>query len=328
MKALVTGATGFIGSHVVDLLLKNNIEVKCNIRHTSNLRWLKDKPLETVIASLNDKNSLIEAVKDVDYIYHIAGVTFAKKKEEFFKGNYEATKNLLEVIEKYNPNIKRFLFVSSQTVSGPAKSLDEPKTEDMTCNPITTYGKSKKAAEDEVLKYKDKFPITIIRAPAVYGPRDTAIYSVFKTVKIGIGAVVGLRPKYLSLIHSEDLVRGIYQASIHNRTIGEIYFVSSEKFYTWDEIIPKISKFLNKKFVLKIRLPHFIVLTTAAISEVINQFTSKPSVFNYEKGIDFIQDYWICSTQKAVEHFNYRQKVDIDNGLQQTIQWYKSNGWL
>jgi len=328
MKALVTGGTGFIGSHLVDLLLQQDFEVRCTVRATSSLKWLKNKPIELVQASLNNKESLIDAVKNVDYIYHVAGVTFAKKKEEFFQGNHIATKNLLEIVEKYNPLLKRFLFVSSQTVSGPAKSLDEPKTEEMDCKPITTYGKSKKAAEDEVLKFKEKFPITIIRAPAVYGPRDTAIYSVFKTINMGIGTMVGLKPKYLSLIHSTDLVSGIFEASIHQRTVGEIYFVSSEKFYTWEEIIPKIAKYLNKKFVLKIKLPHFVVLTTAAISEIINQFSSKPSVFNYEKGIDFIQNYWICSTKKAIEHFNYHQQIDIDTGLQNTIEWYKSNGWL
>ncbi len=328
MKVLVTGATGFIGSHVADKLLAKGYDVRCIARKTSNLRWLDGKNFEIVEASLDNPESLIKAVEGVDYVYHVAGLTFARNYEEFLKGNRDATANLISVVEKHAPNIKRFLFVSSQTVVGPAKSLYEPVDETTPRNPITSYGRSKKEAEDVVLSYKDKIPFTIVRAPAVYGPRDTAIYDIFRTVKMGLGTMVGFRDKYISLIHSEDLSRGIIEAAESEKTKDEIYFVSSEEFYTWKQLINIIAEKMNKKFVLKIRLPHFIVLTVAAISEFLGKFSDKPPVFNYEKGIDFIQDYWICSTEKAKRDFGYRQMMSIEDGMQNTIEWYKQNKWL
>jgi len=328
VKVLVTGATGFIGSHVADKLLAKGYYVRCIARKTSNLRWLDGKNFEIVEASLDNPESLIKAVEGVDYVYHVAGLTFARNYEEFLKGNRDATANLISVVEKHAPNIKRFLFVSSQTVVGPAKSLYEPVDETTPRNPITSYGRSKKEAEDVVLSYKDKIPFTILRAPAVYGPRDTAIYDIFRTVKMGLGTMVGFRDKYISLIHSEDLSRGIIEAAESEKTKDEIYFVSSEEFYTWKQLINIIAEKMNKKFVLKIRLPHFIVLTVAAISEFLGKFSDKPPVFNYEKGIDFIQDYWICSTEKAKRDFGYRQMMSIEDGMQNTIEWYKQNKWL
>lgn len=328
MKVLVTGATGFIGSHVADKLLAKGYEVRCIARKTSNLRWLEGKDFQIVEASLDDPESLIKAVEGVDYVYHVAGLTFARNYQEFLKGNRDATANLISVVDKYAPNIKRFLFVSSQTVVGPAKSLSEPVDETTPRKPLTSYGKSKKEAEDVVLSYKGKIPYTIVRAPAVYGPRDTAIYDIFRTVKMGLGTMVGFRDKYISLIHSEDLSRGIIEAAEIEKTKDEIYFISSEEFYTWKQLIDIIAKKMNKKFIIKIRLPHFVVLTVAAISEFLGKFSDKPPVFNYEKGIDFIQDFWICSTEKAKRDFGYRQMINIEDGMKITIDWYKQNKWL
>jgi len=328
MVALVTGGSGFIGSHVVDLLIQKGFTVRCIVRKTSNLQWLTNKPVELFEVSLFDKAGLSRALKDVDYVFHIAGLTFARNFDEFLKGNRDVTRNIIESVFENSISLKRFLFVSSLTAVGPSKSLNEPVTEETACNPLTAYGKSKKLAEDELLKFKNDIPITIVRAPAVYGPRETAIYSVFKTVKAGLATMVGLKPKYLSLIHSEDLSRGIVESAFSDASVGETYFISSEKFYTWDYLIPLMSRMLNKKFVLKVKLPHFLVLTIAGLSEFFGKFSKKPPVFNYEKGIDFIQDYWICSIDKAKKDFGFKQKVSIEEGMKNTVDWYKKNKWL
>jgi nucleoside-diphosphate-sugar epimerase len=329
MKALVTGATGFIGSQIVDYLLERGYEVRCTIRKSSNLRWLKDKPIELVEASLNDKEALKKAVQGVDYIFHIAGVTAAKNYDVFLKANRDGTRNLLEAVaESEHSNLKRFLHCSSLTVSGPAESLDKPSSEDMPCKPITSYGKSKKAGEDEVRKFIDKFPITIVRPPAVYGPRDEDILDVFKTVKAGLGTMIGFSPKYVSLIHSYDLARGIIEAAESDNTIGKTYNVSSEEFYTWNQIMPIMKKALGVKFYIGLKIPHFLVLTIAGISGFIGKFMENPPVFNYEKGIDFIQSYWIGSVEAAKRDFGYRQKVSIEEGMKITADWYKEHNWL
>ncbi len=324
--AVVTGGTGFVGSHLVDLLLKKNFTVKCIVRKTSNLRWLKNKNVEIYDSGLFDKERLKEILKDADYLYHIAGVVKAKNKDGYFKGNVETTRNLLEVLSEVNPNIKRVIIMSSLTACGPAKKNRPCKEEDEP-HPITTYGRSKLAQENLAKEFMSKLPITITRAPAVYGERDTEIYLVFKTYKAGLMTLIGFDKKEISLIHVVDLVRGIYMASLSDTAEGQIYFISSEKFYDWDSVGNIIGDVLNKKAV-KIRLPHFSVYGIAAIAQFFAMFSSKPATFNLEKAKDFVQKYWTCDTSKAKRDFGFQSEISIEEGIKRTIEWYKKEKWL
>ncbi|MFA6569734.1 MAG: NAD-dependent epimerase/dehydratase family protein [Bacteroidota bacterium] len=328
MKVLVTGATGFIGSHIVDKLLSKGYSVRCIYRNTSNLRWLKEKPVELIEAGLSSKDGLAEAVKGVDYIYHAGGLVVAKNDEEYLKANRDGTVNLLNAALENAPDLKRFLYVSSQTAVGPSKSLDKPVDEATPMKPITGYGRSKKAAEEAVQTYFDKLPITVVRPPAVYGPRDTATLDIFKIASKGLLPLMGFNKKYVSIVHSEDLTRGIIEAAESDKTIGKKYFIASDKFYSWDEIMDVIKTALAKKRAIKLRIPHFTIMTVAGVSEFFNKFSKKPSVFNYEKGLDFIQDYWICSIDNAKKDFGYEQKVSLEYGMQDAIDWYKKNNWM
>ena len=328
MKILVTGATGFIGSHTADKLLEKGYTVRCIVRKTSNLRWLEGKNFELVEAALSNQKELEKATENVDYIYHIAGNTSAKNLEEYLQGNCQGTINLMEAALKNAPNLKRFLYVSSQTASGPANSATVPTTENMPMNPITDYGRSKKAAEEAVNSYSEKLPITIVRPPAVYGPRDTEIFDIFKMAKMGLNAYMGFNKKMLSLVHSEDLCEGIIAAAESENTVGKTYFVSSDEFYYWKDIYKIMKKCFGKSWTVSIYLPHFLVLTAGAISGFIGKLSPKPPVFNYQKGIDFIQQYWICSTENAAKDFGYKQKISLEKGIEETIKWYKEMGWF
>jgi len=325
---LVTGATGFIGSHIADLLLEKGYEVRCFHRKTSNLRWLKDKPFELVEASLSNVESLKAAVKEVDYIVHSAGVVAARNEEGFMKGNRDSTRNLLEAAKMNAPNLKRFVFVSSQTVAGPADDLKTPKTEDIPALPITAYAKSKLAAEHEVLAYKDIFPITIVRPPAVFGPRDIAIYQMFQVAQKGLGTLIGFSPKFLNLIHSTDLSRGIVQAMESEKAVGETYYIASKEIYNWKQIMTAIKTALNQRIFITVRIPHFLVHIIAAFSEFFGRFAKYPPVFNRDKGKDFVQNYWICSIDKAEKDLGFEQMISLEEGIEQTIRWYRDNGWL
>lgn len=269
-----------------------------------------------------------KALENVDYIFHVAGVVAAKNENEFLRGNRDSTKNLLEATLKYAPNIKRFLHVSSQTAAGPANSLVKPLTEDDPCNPITAYGRSKKAAEDEVNKFLDKFPYTIVRPPAVYGPRDPAILQIFQLANKGLGTLIGFNHKYINLIHSEDLVRGIIASAFSDNSINKTYFIASEEIYNWNTIMDSIKKALNKKMFLKIRIPHMLVYSIAGMSEFLGKFSTKPPIFNFDKGRDFVQNFWTCSVEKAKNDFGFQQKVSLDDGLKSTVNWYKQNNWI
>lgn len=324
--AVVTGGTGFVGSHLVDLLLEKGYEVRCITRKSSDLRWLKDKDVKIFDCGLYDKEALKEIIKDADYVYHVAGVVKSKTKEGYFRGNVDTTRTLIEAALESKSNLKRFLVVSSQTVTGP--SLDgKPVNEETDCHPITTYGKSKLEEEKLVLSYKDKLPITICRAPAVYGERDTEIFIYFKTFSKGLTTTIGFNEKKLSLIHVLDLVNGFYLAATNEKSKGQIYFISSEEFYTWPQINDITSKIIGKKPIV-IKVPHFLVYTIAAIAQFAAVFSSKPATLNIEKAKDITQQYWICDTSKAVRELGYHQKISIEEGIRRTIEWYRKMKWI
>ncbi len=324
--SVVTGANGFVGSHIVDYLLEQGHHVKCIVRKTSNLRWLKGKEVEIIDCGLSDKNQLKNVLKQVDFLFHIAGVVKSKKKEGYFKGNVETTKNLLEVVSEINPNISRIIITSSLTASGPSLN-NNPRTEDMQDHPITTYGKSKLEQEKIAKAYMNRLPITIVRPPAIYGERDTEIYLFFKTFQKGLMTLIGFNKKQLSIIHVSDLVRGIYKAAISEKANGKTYFISSEKLYDWDQIGNITESALGKKAV-RIKIPHAIVYAIAGVAQFFALFSSKAATFNLEKARDFVQPAWTCSPKKAMEDFGFHQEVSLSDGIKRTINWYRENNWL
>lgn len=326
MTILVTGGTGFIGSHVVEALLKKDYTVRCLVRKTSNLQWLKPLGVDLVYGNFDDVDSLKDAVSGVDIIIHIAGVVAAKNRDGFFRGNVIATRNLIAATLKYNPDLKKFLHVSSQTAVGPGLN-GKPVDESTTPSPITTYGESKLAAEKEVLSYKDTLPVTIVRPPAVYGPRDTATLSFFQSVQKGLVPLIGFTPKKVSLVHAYDLARGIVDAALSGITTGKIYFIASEDVYSWQEIGDVTSRVVGKR-TLKLRIPEFLVMGIAGMSGFVSKFKKKPSVLNYEKGKDMIAENWTCSVEAAQRDFGYRQEISLEDGIRNTLDWYREQGWL
>jgi dihydroflavonol-4-reductase len=324
--SVVTGASGFVGSHLVDKLLKEGHKVKCILRKTSSKRWLENKPVEIVDCGLFDKEKLKEVLIDADYLFHIAGVVKSKDNDGYIKGNVETTRVLLEVLCEVNPNIKRVIITSSQTACGP--SLDgNPVSEQTLEHPITRYGKSKLEQEKLAKKYMDKLPITIIRPPAVYGERDTEIYLFFKTYKQGLMGLIGFDKKKISLVHVDDLVNGIYLAATNEAAKGQTYFIGSEVYYNWEQIGDVCHKAFSKK-ALTIKIPHSIVYTVASVAHFYSLFKSSAATFNIEKARDFVQSNWTCDVTKAVKELGYHQSVSLEAGMTRTIDWYCAVKWL
>jgi dihydroflavonol-4-reductase len=324
--AVVTGANGFVGSHLVDLLLSKNFRVRCIVRKSSNLQWLKGKDIEILTCGLTNKEGLRKAFNGAEYIFHVAGVVKSKTPEGYFQGNVENTRVLLDTALEFKATIKKFLVVSSQTVAGPS-SNGTPVNENTECKPITTYGRSKLAQEQLAKSYMDRLPITICRAPAVYGERDTEIFIFFNTFNKGLMTTIGFDKKVLSLIHVADLADGLYLAAISEKSTGQTYFISSEKLYTWEEVGDITAKVLNKK-PLHVKVPHSVVYSIAAIAQLAAKFSSKPATLNIEKAKDITRHAWTCDTAKAINELGYRQKVSIEEGIKRTCDWYKQMKWL
>ncbi len=326
MIALVTGSTGFIGSHLVEELIQLGYKVRCLKRTATKVEYIGNLPVDFVDADYGDMNSLCSAVDGVDYIYHIGGVTKSKNKEGYYKGNYESTKNLLAAAKKQNPHIKRFVLASSLTAVGPGSGT-KPVDETTPYHPVTTYGRSKMEAEKECLTMASEIPITIIRPPAVYGPRDKDIYAFFKSVNGHIIPLSGFGRKMLSFVHAYDLVDGMIAAAQHPKAAGQVYFISNEEKYEWEEF-GRISKRLLDKWAVAVRIPHFALYTVAAVSQTVARLQGKAALINIEKAKDGVQENWLCSPRKAYNELGFKTKLSLEDGIANTIEWYRTNGWL
>lgn len=326
--ALITGATGFIGSNLAEHLHAKGYELRVMLRASSSDKNIKHLPLERVTADFNDPESLRRAVAGADYVYHVAGATSARNRAGYFDANQIATRNLLDAVATVNPGVKRVVHVSSLAAVGPASSSDQPLDESAPLRPITTYGESKAAAEREVTSRMKDLPLTIVRPPAVYGQRDAEILSFFQTVARGFAPLIGFDRKLVSLVHVEDLVRGFIQAGESPAAEGETYFISSEEFYTWEEVGRVTAGILGRSSIRNMRVPHSLVFMAGGISGFLGRFQKKPPVFNYEKGRDLTRPYWICSVEKAKKQIGYRQLVSIEDGVRKTVAWYREQKWM
>jgi dihydroflavonol-4-reductase len=324
--AFVTGGTGFIGSHLVERLIGRGYTVRCLVRDVKRLGYLEGLPIEVFHGDLFSTDVLEQAIAGADYVYHVAGVVASKTKEGFYRGNRDATRNIIETAARVNPQLKKFIFVSSLAAVGPGVDL-VPVDEQMPYHPITTYGKSKMEAELEVKKFTDRLPITIVRPPAVYGPRDLATFDFFKTIYGGLEPIVGFSDKFVTLVHSTDLVSGIVMAGECEKTAGETYFLGSEKIYSWNEI-GTVTKEVMKKKALRVRLPEPLVYAVAGVVGFFASFGAKPSVLNFEKGRDMVQKNWTVDVSKAKRDFGFKQEVTLADGVRQTVKWYIDNKWM
>jgi len=320
LKAIVTGGTGFIGSHLVEKLLMESFDVYCIVRDPSKLRFLQGINVKIIKADCSDKESLKKIEWDFDYIFNLSGITKATHLEEFFLSNYIGTKNLIEVVSEVNRHIKRFIHVSSLAAVGPC--LDgQPVTEKTEPHPVSEYGKSKLLGEKAVEFFKDKLPVTIIRPPAVYGPRDRDFLTFFKIIKMGF--VFYFTEAVYSLVYIDDLIDGIIKASKCEKATGETFFIADSKPYDTNQIVSAISEALSKR-PLKIRIPE-----KAGIFFIkIFQKFDKKSIINNDKLKELTQPCWVCSTEKAERLLGFKTKTELKEGMLWTAKWYKMNQWI
>lgn len=330
--AFVTGGTGFIGSHLVEALLQRGYsEVRCLVRN--ELKWLEGLDVTVIKGGLGDVEALWEGVQDVDYVYHLAGVTRAETWETFEQGNVRATMNLLGVVRQASPTVQKVLITSSLAAVGASET---PVVDETTLlRPISQYGKSKAVMEETLAApvrdgtvYHDALPLVVVRPPAVYGPREADIFTFFKTVSKGLFPVVGSgKTKELSLVHVDDLVRGMIDSAEHPATTGETYFLGSADFYAWEEVKTAVTKALGKG-AIKLAVPRFLVKPIGAMVEAFGKLTGQYPPLNREKAREIREACLMCAIDKAQRDFGYQPSVPLDNGIHETIAWYQEQGWL
>lgn len=325
-KVLITGSNGFIGSHLVEHLLQHGYRLHCLVRPTSDLRWIQHLPVELVFGSITDFDSLLAAVNDVDYVYHLGGTLRSRDKTAYFKVNVEGTKNILEACRQQQAHLTRFIYVSSQAAAGPSVN-GKPLTEDEPPRPVSLYGQSKLQAEQLVLQYRDCFPVTIVRPPAVFGPRDDDLLTIFKLIKWGLKPIVGMDEKRFSLIYVHDLVRGIRLAGEHPQAENEIFFLANSLAYSWLEIEDAIARTMRQR-TITIRLPELGVDFVANLNEQLCRILKKDPILNRDKVLEMKQRGWQVDSTKAERKLGFVAKYTLEQGLAETYRWYRDQRWL
>lgn len=325
-KVLVTGATGFVGSHLVDSLVERHDRVRCLARKSSKLDYLKHPQIEFAYGALDDSTDWEQALTDVDTIYHVAGTTFARRAEDYFTVNHKGTETILAEAVKRRNHIKRFVYISSLAAAGPGPD-GRPVDENTPPAPITPYGRSKLLAEEAVHAVSDVLPVTIVRPPAVYGPRDYGIFEFFKAVKKGMFPMIGRRDKRISLVHVHDLAGGIILAGESEAAVGRTYFISSEDDYSMRAVADLIAALMHKR-ARTIAIPRPLAYAVAVIAEAAAAVMGKPPVINRDKVTDLSQTNWSCSIERAKSELGYNPQVPLEKGMRETIDWYKREGWL
>lgn len=330
MSILITGATGFIGGLLAESLTARGRqraeEIYCLVRRTSALTYLEKLPVTLVSGDLFADAALRPVLPEVTQVIHLAGVTKARTEAEYFRGNGEATRNLLQWCAQHAKKLQRFVYVSSLAAAGPSAD-GHLLTEEETPRPVSIYGRSKLAGEIACQEFCRKLPITIIRPPAVYGPREKDIYEYFKQVKMGVRLRLGRRPRQASMIHGQDLVNGILLAAEHPAAAGETYFMTNPQPYDWHELGAALAAAMRKR-TISLTVPEFMAPVLAALSELGAKISGKPALLNFDKINELRQSYWVCSGEKALRQLGFTPALSIQEGLQQTYQWYKEQGWL
>jgi dihydroflavonol-4-reductase len=324
MKAFITGGTGFIGSHLVDSLIADPVwsEVKCLVR--SSEKWLEGKKYQKIHGDLYSIKAIDEALRDVDVIFHIAAIVKAPTQKEFDYANVEATETLLRIAQKNG--VKKIVVLSSLAAAGPSNGKPRVETDPM--KPVSMYGISKMKMENLIYELAGpELSATILRPPAVYGPREDQIFTLFKMMSKGIAPIVGdgEHPR-LSIVYVEDVIQGLVKAAKHNKTGVNTYFISGTDDANWNQIKDIVCTVLGNK-VTSVRIKPEWVKRIAGVVETTASFFGSYPVINREKANEMVLE-WTCSHEKAAAELQYSPKFSLEEGISRTLRWYKKHNWL
>ena len=326
MKALVTGGTGFIGSHLVEALLQRGADVRCLLRRSSDLRWIKSLPVEYAWGDCRDKASLKDAVRGVDLVVHSAGVTKAVNEETFFQVNGRGTENLVQACLENAPRLQRFVYLSSQAAAGPTKCGNRKKETDP-CEPVSAYGRSKRMGEELALAQADRLPLLILRPSAVYGPRDRDIYFFFKCLSKRVNPCLCGSDQHISLCHVQDLVRAVLLASEDRALQGEIFFVSDGRDYAFEEIGNTFAQALEIN-AFRLPVPKWVLSGAASFSEGLSRLSRRPALISKGKVEEMAQKNWVCDITKVKSVLGFEPSIPLMRGARLTVDWYRNENWL
>jgi len=326
LKALVTGATGFIGSHLVEALLQRGVRVRCLVRPTSQLKWVKGLPVEIIYGDCRDKDSLGPGVKDVDLVFHLAGATRAIEAKTYFEVNALGTENLVQACLEHNTRLQKFIYLSSQAAAGPGRNGGKKKESDH-CSPVSPYGMSKRRGEELALSQAHELPLLILRPAAVYGPRDKAFLFLFQCLAKRIKPCFSGGVQHLSLCSVQDLVGAIILAAETRTQSGEIFFLSDGQDYRMEEINDVFAQAMEVT-AFCLRIPPPVLFGIAALGQYFSKISGKPALISRGRAEELSQPNWLCDITKARTLLGFEPQISLARGAKLTFDWYRKENWL
>jgi UDP-glucose 4-epimerase len=325
-KVLITGASGFLGYHIVKAAIEQGLDVYGAIRKNSDIEHLRGLPIQYLYLDYNDVDGLTTQLREnkIVYIIHAAGITKALKEETYNLINATYTLNLAQAAKNSGAGFKKFVFISSLAAIGPLANEEEEITEATAPKPVTAYGRSKLLAEQYLAEVA--IPTTTLRPTAVYGPRDRNIFILVKAVSRGFDPFMGNFSQRLSFVHARDVADVAVAALFKDSSIGA-YNITDGKSYNRYQFSDIVKKILGRK-ALRFHIPMPMVRTLAYFLETTNGWMKKPSVLSREKLLELGARNWICNIQRAEKELGFHPKYDLQNGLEDSLTWYSENKWI
>lgn len=328
-RILITGASGFVGSHLVEVAHEADFEVHAAVRKSSNVEAIRPFVNQFVYPDYTDLASL-KALFDqgqYDYVIHAAALTKAKDAAQMHLVNVDYTQNLLTAAFQSAAAPARFVFVSSLAAIGPIGYLHGLIQENSPYQPVTEYGRSKRAAELMIKSdFSDK-PITMLRPTAVYGPREKDLFVLFDTMNKGIDAYIGHKPQQLTFVYVRDLVDVLIQACLMPQKGLTVFNISDGQLYS-RYAMAEVFKRVQDRRMLRLHLPLGLVRTAAQVSQWLYRNSKDTPVLYPERLHELTAENWGCDISAAQVCLGYRPQFNLDRGLEQSIQWYKNNNWF
>ncbi len=331
MKILITGASGFIGSFIVEEALRRGMDTWAAMRRSSKKDFLTDPRINFIELDLASEDKLVEQLRghEFDYVVHAAGVTKCLNREDFFRINTEGTKHLVNALLRLQMPLKRFVYISSLSIFGAIREQQpyEEIRETDTPQPNTDYGRSKLEAERWLDAINGDFPFVILRPTGVYGPRERDYFLMAKSIKQHSDFAVGYQRQDITFVYVQDVVQAVFLACERGKT-GRKYFLSDGQVYQSTTFSDLIRRELGNPWWIRVTAPIWVLRVVTFFGDKIGHLTGKISALNNDKYHILRQRNWRCDIEPARRELGYEPKYTLKEGVPITIKWYKDNGWL
>ena len=333
-RILVTGASGFIGSFIVEEALRRGMEVWAAMRKTSSKAFLQDQRIHFIQLDLADEGKLTQQLNGMhfDYVVHAAGVTKCLHEEDFHRVNTIGTQHLVNAILACGMKLRRFVYLSSLSIFGPVREqqpYQEIRDTD-TPQPNTAYGRSKLAAEhwlDSLADQGVQLPYVILRPTGVYGPRERDYFMMAKSISQHVDFSVGFKQQDITFVYVTDVVQAVFLALDHGKT-GRKYFLSDGQVYQSRAFSDCLQQALGNPWLLRVKAPLWLLRIVTSCGEYWGKFTGKITALNNDKYHILRQRNWRCDITPAIRDLGYHPEVQLEEGVRRSVAWYQENHWL